>query len=68
MDIAGSLTYTSFKLTDRTLTYADLLDAAYDAGLKDPYCLKDEKKKEYLKMTEEEKKSVLHEPWHFTLK
>jgi hypothetical protein len=45
-----------------------MLDAAYGAGLNDPYCLKDEKKKEYLEMTEEEKKSVLHEPWHFTLK
>jgi hypothetical protein len=68
VDIAGSQTYTSFKLPDRTLTYEEMLDAAADAGLDDPYCLKGEEYQEYLEMTDEEKAKKLHEPWHFTLK
>jgi hypothetical protein len=68
VDIAGSLTYTSFKFPKGALTYGDLLDAAYDAGLDDPYCLKGEEYEEYLEMTDEERAKKLHEPWHFTLK
>lgn len=69
IDISAKLTADSFTVPSRKkVTTDDVRDAAYDAGLDDPYALKGDDLERYESLPPEEQKKIMNEKWHYTLK